>query len=124
MPHPERYYLSSQLQHLMGCDVPGGGTPNGRIVLTEASHNTIIETLEADSFGYRSPTIKMITKIWKTVKKQMGYNGLTEYTPLWNNYNLRETLPLGKVREWEIHGIKRLRQLYLGNTFKKFSDLR
>lgn len=54
----------------------------------------------------------------------MGYRGVTEYTPLWNNSNLQETFLIGKAKAWEIQGIKRLRQLYVGNTLKKFSDLR
>lgn len=91
--------------------------------LIGALHNTIIEALEVDSFHYEYPTIKLITKIWKTVKKQMRYNGFTDYTPTWNNRNLQEILKIGKVRELENQGINRLRQLYTGNTLKKFPEL-
>lgn len=88
-----------------------------------ASHNTLIEALEANSFYDTYPTIIMLTKVWKTVKNQMRYNGCNEYTPIWNNRNLQEIHKIGKVREWEDQGIKKLRQLYSGNTLQKFSEL-
>lgn len=80
--HPESYYFAAQLQHLMGCETPGGGTPNGRIMLSGTLHNTIIDALETDSFCCMNLTTKIIIKIWKRVKKHMGYWVIRTYSTL------------------------------------------
>lgn len=66
----------------------------------------------------------MVTKIWQSVKRMMGYRGVTEYSPIWYNKHLQELLIIGKIKEWERHGIKRLIQLYGSKTLKSFAELR
>lgn len=70
-------------------------------MLAGAPRNTIADVFEAESFIHRNSTIKMVIKIWKTVKILMGYTGILECTPLWNIKNLQELLPIEKVKEWE-----------------------
>lgn len=123
LPHPESYFYSTQLQQLLGCGIPKGGTPNGKLLLLSSTHNTIIEALEADAFHDKFPTIKLIIKLWKTVKKKMGYGALTAYSPIWNNHNLQEVLKIGIFREWEKLGLSKLSQLYNDFGLKKFSEL-
>lgn len=63
-----------------------------------------------------NPTLKMITKVWQSVKRLTGYKGVTEYSTLWHNKYLQELLVVGKIKEWEKQGIRRLAQLYEGNA--------
>lgn len=122
-PTPRALFSINSIAAINGVRVSEGGTPNGRLLLTSVLYNTLIEALKADMFHHEFPTIKLIVRLWKTVKKLMRYEGLTDYTLIWNNCNLQEILKIGKVRVWENLGIKRLRQLYSGNTLKKFPEL-
>lgn len=87
------------------------GNASERMMLEGAAHSMVIEALEADSFPPRSPTL-------------MGYNGLTEYAPIWSNRYLQELAPMEKINAWEELGIGRLVQLYVGSTLKSFAELR
>lgn len=58
------------------------------------------------------------------VKQPMGYKGVTEYSPIWNNKHLQELLIIGRNKEWEKQGINWLIQLYEGNTLKSFAELK
>ncbi|PIO12633.1 hypothetical protein AB205_0199540, partial [Aquarana catesbeiana] len=114
----------AQLQHLAGCGTLGGGNSNNRMMIKGAPNNTLVEALEADSFTYRCPTIKLVSKVWQVTKALMGYNEVTEYTPLWHNKNLAEIRGIERPWEWERQGISRLIQLYEDNLMKSFLDLR
>lgn len=117
LPHPRCYFLAAQLQHIRGENAD-------RDLLTlEAPHKTVVEALEADSFASSNPTIRMITMVWKATKSLMGYDGFTEYAPLWHNRNLQEVVAMGEFKEWERWGINRLSQLYKGNVLKSFGEL-
>lgn len=54
----------------------------------------------------------------------MGNTGLTEYAPIWDNKYLPDLIPMGKIKEWEVSGIKKLAQFYGGSTLKSFAELR
>lgn len=66
----------------------------------------------------------MVTKVWQSAKRAMGYRGLTEFSPIWHNKQLQELLTIEKNRTWERHGIYKLVQLFDGNTLKSFTELR
>lgn len=117
VPHPRSNFLAAQLQHL------GGGNVSRGLMILEAPHKTVAEVLEADSFFFRNPTTKMTTKVWKAIQTLMGYDGFTEYAPLWHNRNLQEIAVMGEFKEWDIQGINRLSHLYKGYTLKRFGDL-
>lgn len=87
-------------------------------------HNSLAEALEAGSRPEEILTLKMIIKVWQTVRKIMGYNGISEYSPIWNNKYLHELLTIDKNKLWERCGVSRLIQLYEGDTLKSFEDLR
>lgn len=59
------------------------------LVLDDTSHDTIVEAVEADSFSSRYTTVQMMVKSWESVKALLGYNGFSEFSPLWDNKNLR-----------------------------------
>lgn len=61
--HPRSYFLASQLQHLAGCGALGGGKSSDRMMIMGVPHNILVEVLEADSFIYRCPTIKLVSKV-------------------------------------------------------------
>lgn len=112
VPHPVVTFWR-QLHHLGGCNTAVRGNASGKVIQIGAPHNTVVEALEADYFFFRNPTLKMIRKVWKTVKILMGYEGVFEYTPLWNNKKLQELVVMVNIREWEIQGINRLVHLYM-----------
>ena len=97
VPHPYSYFLAPQLQHLGGCSIEGGGNASGKMMLRGSPHSTVIETLEANSFLVKSPTVKMMVRIWQAGKLALGYKGLTEYSPLWENNNLKEIVAIRAV---------------------------
>lgn len=123
VPHPQSYFLAAQLQHLKGSKDPIGGI-NKELMILGAPHKTVLEVLEADSFGNKTPTVRLAMKIWKAVKLLSGQGGVTECTPLWDNRNLQELETIGRIKEWEIKGINRLVQLYEGRMLKTFTTLR
>lgn len=123
VPHPRCYFLAAQLQHL-GSGIDPVGDNNGGIVTAGTPHKSVLEALEANSFAYRTPTIKLITKVWKSIKALKGMGGETRFTPLWDNKNLQELIQIGKIRIWETKGIVKLVQLYNGSTLKTFSSLK
>ena len=57
-------------------------------MLMGSPHRSLIETLEADSFPVMNPTLRLIKKTWQASKIALGYKGLTEYSPLWDNKKL------------------------------------
>lgn len=65
VPHPRSYFLAAQLQYI-------GGNSKENLIIMGAPHKTVIETLEADSFIYNTPTVKLIKKAWRTVKNFVG----------------------------------------------------
>ncbi|XP_073485354.1 vomeronasal type-2 receptor 26-like [Aquarana catesbeiana] len=42
----------------------------------------------------------------------VGYGGFSEFSPLWDNKNLKELMVMGKIEEWERSGIHRLAQMF------------
>lgn len=124
VPHPRSYFLAAQLQHL-GMGPPDlEGDINRGLMIEGAPRKTLTEVLEANSFILRTPTVKLTINVWKTVEAMKGMGGMTKCTPLWNNKNLRELEPIGKIKTWEIKGIDRLAQLYNGSILKTFSSLK
>lgn len=93
-------------------------------MLQGALHSNLVEALEADSLSPGRPTLKLITKVWHASKTIIGYSGLTEYTPIWDNKYLTDLILMGKIKEWEVSGIGKLAQLYGGSTLKSFAELR
>lgn len=124
VPHLFSYYLAAQLQQLGGCATMGGENISVKIMLQGNLHNSVAEALEADSLQRESSTPKMITKVWQTVKRIMGYKGVSEHLPIWHNKYLHELLTIEKNRLWERYGVSRLIQLYEGDTLKSFAELR
>lgn len=123
VPHPYRYFLAAQLQHLGGCESLGAANASGKIMLVGSPHKSLAGALEAGSLRCELPTHKMVGKVWQSVKRDMGYKGLTEFSPIWHNKQLQELLAIEKNRMWEGHGIYRLAQLFDGNILKSFTDL-
>lgn len=41
----------------------------------DAPHKTLVEVLKVNSFAYRPPTVKLIIKVWKTIKDLRGMGG-------------------------------------------------
>lgn len=82
VPHPFGYYLAAQLQQLGGCATVGGGNNSAKIMLQGNLYNSLVEALEADSLQRESPTLKMINKVCQTVKRIMGYKGISEHSPI------------------------------------------
>ena len=123
VPHPQCYFLAAQLQHI-GVRTESGGDTNLGLMFLGAPHKTAVEVLEANSFTNRIPTVKMALKVWKAVKILGGQEGMTEYTPLWDNRNLQELESVGKINEWAAKGIIRLAQIYEGRTIKTFATIR
>lgn len=95
-----------------------------REMLQNTPHGSIVEAMEVGSFPSRLPTLSLMVKVCDTVKTLLGYRGLTEYTPLWENRNLDEIQKMGKIKEWERCGIKFMSQLYKDDTLKSFQELR
>lgn len=100
------------------------GNASERMMLQGSLHNMVVEVLEADSFPHRSLTLKLIAKVWQSVKIVMGYKEITECAPIWNNRQLQELVLMEKINEWEESGIGQLAQLYEGSTLKTFVELR
>lgn len=119
---PPVYFLAAQLQQLGGCAIDGGGSKSAQIILQGSPHSSLVEALEADSLQGETPTLKMITRVWQTAKRIMGYKGISEYSPIWNNKNLQELLSVDRNKLWERNGICRLIQR--GDTLKPFEELR
>lgn len=123
VPHPRGYFLAAQMQQL-----GRGSGPNGHnrreLMIMGAPHGTVTEVLEANSFLHKSPTIKLMKKVWNTIKDMKGMGGLMKCTPLWNNKNLEELKEIGKIKSWEMRGINKLSQLYNQNTLKTFGSLK
>lgn len=73
VPHPRSYFLAAQLQHLVS-DTDPEGNKNGGLMTVEAPHKTLVEVLEANSFAYRPPMVKLIIRVWKAIKdlREMG----------------------------------------------------
>lgn len=83
-----------------------------------------MEAVEAESFGHSCPTNQLMIRCWKMVKKILGYVGFSEFSPLWNNKNLKELSVMGKIEEWDRKGIHRLMQLYRAGRLKSFQEIR
>lgn len=96
---------------------------NIRLMLQGALHSNLVESLEANSLSPRPPTLKLMSKVWQAAKTIMGYNGVSDYAPIWDNKHLPELIPVGKIEEWEVCGIRKLAQLYKGNILKSFAEL-
>lgn len=124
VPHPYRYFLAAQLQHLGGCECEGKANTNVRIMLSGNPHKSLAGALEAGSLRSALPTYKLVTKVWQLVKREMGYRGLTELSPIWQNGQLQELLLIGTNRQWKRLGITRMVQIFEGNILKSFADLR
>lgn len=124
VPHPFTYFLAAQLQQLGGCAIDGGGSKSAQITLQGSPHSSLVEALEAESLQGEIPKLKMITRVWQTTKRIMGYKGTSEYSPIWNNKNLQELLSVDSNKLWERCGISRLIQIYEGDTLKSFEELK
>lgn len=123
VPDPRCYFLASQMQHVGGSnrgDCIGAGC---NILLNDTKHDTIVEAMEADSFDTKCPTIQMMVKVWVHVKKLLGYTGFAEFSPLWDNNNLKELKKMGRIEEWDRQGIHCLIQLYKAGRLKSFQEL-
>lgn len=94
------------------------------IMLSGNPHKSLIGALEAGSIGAPFPTYKLVMKVWRLVKIEMGYRGVTEFSPIWQNGQLQELKAIEINKIWERLGIKRLVQIFDGNILKSFSDLR
>ncbi|PIO12292.1 hypothetical protein AB205_0045360 [Aquarana catesbeiana] len=112
------------MQFMRGSNLPeerGGGS---NILMNSTCHDTIVEAVEADSFGYSCPTVQLMIRSWKTVKAVLGYTGFSEFSPIWNSKNLEELNVMGKIEEWDRRGIHCLAQLYRAGRLKSFQEIR
>lgn len=123
LPHPFSYILASQIQHMGGCNF-GGQEVGRKRLLQNTPHDSIVEALEAGSFPSGLPTLNLMMRVWDTVKVILKYDGLTEYTPLWENSKLGELQKTGVVKDWKNCGIKSIFQLYVAGSLKTYQDLR
>lgn len=95
LPDPRCYFLVTQLQYMGGSNRPGERGAGSNLLLNDNSHDTIVETVEADSFGSKCPTTQLMVKSWESVKNVLGYVGFSEFSPLWDNKNLNELKVMG-----------------------------
>lgn len=124
LPDPWSYFLEAQIQFMRGSNVPEERSGRDNLWMSNISYATEVEAVEAESFGHSCPTTQLMIRSWKMVKAVLGYSGFSEFSPLWNNKNLKEHSVMGKMEEWDRRGIHRLRQMYRAGRMKLFQELR
>lgn len=98
VPDPYGYFLASQLQQMGGSNRPWEEGVAGSVLWNDIGHDTIVEALEADAFSTKCPTTQLMVKAWVQAKRTLGYTGFAEFSPLWDNNNLKELKKNGTLR--------------------------
>lgn len=93
--NPGIYFLVSQLQQYAGWDSEQLSLSARRLFSHVFNARPPLQVLERALGGVSltaMPTIKLMCKIWDTVKKMMGFSYPTRYTPIWGNDRVAKLL--------------------------------
>lgn len=96
--NPSYYFLVAQLQYMKGSNIFVEREVGNKLLLNDTGHNTVVGAVEEDSFGTRCPTTQLMVRVWETVRTMLGYGGFSEFSPIWDNKNLRELKVMGENR--------------------------
>lgn len=90
LPNAWLYFIASQMQQFIGWKQEEGLGVTGRLVSQWSGRSLPCLDLETTAYKRRYPTLALMYKVWDWGKSILKLEGLSKYTPLWNNPTLPE----------------------------------
>lgn len=126
MPHVQTYFFAAQLQHFTGWNKSDAPDPSKPLLINPITTYPAISHME---MGFpapprQCPTVRLIKKLWSSIKRRLGINGFLTSTPIWQNRFYTELAKLSGHSRWEAAGVKYLHQIFDDLGLKSYNKLK